>query len=167
MRVIIVLFIIFLYNTSSGKSSLGVLSVSHHSPQDDQKYRVLKEFAHSNASVWLVVREAGHVMGQPFQVELRVQCQSSSEEASKGEVPNNDANVMGFPVMDSFSVCDIKPDSVIINESQTAVAMMTKLVDMDDYNNQIASGDVDVKPRCAEATTVRTFSLDNLCQPNE
>ncbi len=68
--------------------------------------------------------------------------------------------------MDSFSVCDIKPESVMMNVDQTAIAMKTKLVDMDDYNNQMASGTVDVKPNCAKATRVKIFSLENLCQPN-
>ena len=160
MRLVVVLFIIFLYEASSGRtyhSSQGGHSDLHHSSQESQKYRVLKTFAHSGASVWLIVREAGHMVGQPFQVELRVQCSSSSGSASN-------ENIMNLPVNDSFSVCDLDPESVLINTDQTAMAMKTKSVDMNDYNRQTASGTVDIQPKCSVATTIKTFSLENLCQ---
>ena len=162
MRIFITLFIIFLYKTSSGETrhfSQDSHSGNYESLQEvgGQEYRILREFTHSNASVWLIVREAGHMVGQPFQVELRVQCNSSSDGTSK-------VDIMGLPVKDSFSVCDLDPKSVLINLNQTGIALKTKSVDISDYNNQIASGTVDIEPKCAEATTIRQFSLENLCQ---
>ena len=78
MRILLVLFIIFLYKFSSGGDAHSSHDgTSKSSAGQDQKYRVLKEFTHSNARVWLIVREAGHMVGQPFQVELRVQCDPS------------------------------------------------------------------------------------------
>ncbi len=83
MRAFIVLFIIFLYNTSSGRISSREGHFGSHSSTQSREYRVLKTFTHSDASVWLVVREAGHMVGQPWQVELRVRCQFLSGNSIK------------------------------------------------------------------------------------
>ncbi len=156
MRVFIVLFIIFLYKTSSGDSSHSPHG-SSESSDEKKEYRVLMEFSHSNAHVWLIVREVGHMMGQPFQVELKVQCHPSSDTAPT-------VDIMEVPVQDSFSVCNMDPESVVMNLEQTGIAMKTKSVDMNNYNNQVASGIVNIKPQCAKDTTIRVFSLENLCQ---
>ena len=77
MRQFIFLFIIFAYFPSHGKSKgLSNKVEIRHSPSSNEKYRILKNFKHSesNSSVWVVVREVRHIAGQPFQVELRTQC---------------------------------------------------------------------------------------------
>ena len=70
---------------------------------------------------------------------------------------------MDIPVKDSFSVCDVKPESILVNSDQTGVAMKTKSVDITDYDNQILSATADIKPKCAEGTTIKHFSLEGLC----
>ena len=77
---------------------------------------------------------------------------SSSKDESQ-------TDVLTFPVNDSFSVCALSPESLVINSSETAIAMKTKLVDMNDYSSQTLSVNFDSEPKCAKEPRSKLFPL--------
>jgi hypothetical protein len=125
---------------------------AHERDSSSEAYRVLhRARLEQGGEAVLLVREAGHLLGQPFQVELRVQCQPSTEAP------------IHWPVSDSFSVCDLSPESVKVNRSHTALALKTKMADHDSYDQQIELGISQPRVTCQKATTVKKFSLRDLC----
>ena len=100
----------------------------------------------------LIVREDGHLLGQPYQVELRANCASAS------------SNPMKWPVQDSFSVCDLNPESARVNSQRTGVAIKTKLADHGNFEKQIELGVQSPQATCEEKTTIKKFSLRGLCK---
>ncbi len=121
------------------------------SDQSESDYRVLKTIEAGQGKAFIVAREDGHLLGQPYQVELRLNCDAS------------DQDVMNLPIKDSFSVCDMKPESLKINKSQTAIAMKTKMADLDSYYAQVEQGIAHPEVSCQEKTTIKKISLKNLC----
>lgn len=120
--------------------------------QDSQEYRVLKYMKKGSAHIYLMVREEHHRLGQPFQVELRVSC--------TGAV----SNPLLLDIHDSLSVCDLDPNSSKINRTETALAIKTKMADLEAYNDQIASGQIHPHLSCLIDTEIKKFSLNGLCQ---
>ncbi len=118
----------------------------------DQEYRVLKNLQDETGdAAAVVVREAGHLHGQPYQVELRVRCNNVSE------------NPLQWSVRDSFSVCDLSPDSVKVNTQGSAVALKTKMADHANFEKQLELGISQPQIGCQSQTTIKKFSLRNLC----
>lgn len=115
--------------------------------------RVLHTIPLENGTVaYVVVREGGHMVGQPFNLELRANCSSEKKDVKELE-----------PV-DAHSVCDLDPKSVVINKDKTAVAVKTKMADKDYYDKQVESGATEIKTRCSRKTKIVKFSLRTLCQ---
>ena len=140
-----VFFIVTLFFSQS------VLAEHDHEFQKGDKYRVLKEISlPENHRAVIMVHEGGHILGQPFQVELRVACQGQDK-------------IENFVVRDSFSTCDLSPDSIRINNQKTAMALKVKNADITFYNQQISNGIPSPVLRCARATQVKKFSLRDLC----
>ena len=118
---------------------------------DNEEFRILQEFSKGGEyQAWLLVREDGHVLGQPYQVEMRVNC-------SKVKVQPLEAKVK-----DSFSVCDLDPDSLKQNRQGSAVALKTKMANIGDYYEKLGRGPASTV-LCQEKTTIKKFSLKNLC----
>ena len=125
---------------------------AHEDENIPEEVRVLQTVDLKDSSkAYIVAREAGHILGQPFQVELRLNCKGEEKEVSL------------LPVHDSMSVCDIDPNSLKLNKNQTAIAMKTKMADMNRYYKDMEE-DPTAKVHCAEATKVIKFSLEKLCQ---
>ncbi len=119
---------------------------------NDQDFRVLKEMAlPREGKAVVLVREDGHLLGQPFQVELRVNCQTDQN------------NYLDWPVHDSFSVCDLDPESLKINSKKSAIALKTKMADHANFEQQLNLGLSSPQVKCEESTTVKKFSLNQLC----
>ena len=126
------------------------LAGAEHS--SSEQVRILKEIKlEENKKAYIVVREAGHLLGQPYQVELRVQCDE------------NKTKVLNLPVKDSYSVCDLKPESLKINLEKTALAMKVKTADLINYYDQVDRGIFNPKVRCQRQTSIEKFSLRKLC----
>ena len=121
----------------------------------DGDYRVLKSISVDHYSAELIVKEGGHLIGQPYQVELRVNCHDSNESDSTS-----------WDIKDSFSVCDLDPESSIINNQNTAVAIKTKMADMKSYNDAISNGELHPEMKCQKKTQIKKISLRNLCGHN-
>ncbi len=131
-------------------SSSGALAHDHSSNPTD--YRVLKTIeAGGQGKAYIVARDEGHLVGQPFQVELRLNCEGDEK------------NILDLPIQDSFSVCDMKPESLKINRAQTAVAMKTKMADLDSFYAQVEKGEKHPQVMCQQKTTIKKLSLKNLC----
>lgn len=131
----------------------GVAHAHGDETEHSGKYRVLKEMqAPDGKGVTLMVREGGHLLGQRFQVELRAQCEKTTKDPIQWEV------------QDSFSVCDLSPDSAKVNSKKTAVALKTKMADIKFYDDQVAQGIKHPEERCQEQTTVKKFSLKTICK---
>ncbi len=128
-----------------------------HEAQEDisLEYRVLKEVSLSETQkVYLVAREDGHLLGQPYQIEVRVRCDGEK------------LDIIELPVKDSFSVCDMQPESVKINKAKTAMAMKVKVVDLKHYEDQLEAGQKSPDVRCHKKTEIKKFSLKKLCPSN-
>lgn len=124
----------------------------HEAHETDSKLRQLGEYASpSGHKVYLVAREDGHLLGQPYQLELRADCGGDG------------GSVKSLPIQDSFSVCDMDPDSIKMNIKKTAIAMKVKLADIGSYDQKIAQGQASPEVSCLAATTIKKFSLKNLC----
>ncbi len=119
---------------------------------DQEEYRVLKSLqGASGEEAAVVVREAGHLHGQPYQVELRVRCGDASE------------NPLQWSVRDSFSVCDLSPESVKTNTQGSAVALKAKMADHANFEKQLELGISQPQIDCQQQTTIKKFSLRRLC----
>lgn len=114
--------------------------------------RLLKKIPMKNGSfVYLTVRDEGHVLGQNFVVQLRASCSGEVEDFSSLEV------------IDSLSVCNLKPESVKTNRSLTAVAFLSKTANINKYYEDISNGESDPKVDCNLKTEIQKFSLKNVC----
>jgi hypothetical protein len=134
--------------------SLSVASAYAHEGHDDNyELRLLKTIELKDKQVvYLTVRDQGHVLGQPFIVETRVSCQGPVTEVSK------------LPVHDSYSVCDMQPESIKLNKQRTAVAMKSKSADINSYYSDIEKGVQRTEVRCRPKTEILKFTLQNLCK---
>jgi hypothetical protein len=129
------------------------VSGHEHKDGDIHEVRVLKHlFLKDGKKAVVLVREGGHILGQPFQVEIRANCQTQETDYQK------------WPVQDSFSVCDLSPESVKVNQAQTAVALKTKRADTQKYDDQLSRGVSSPDLVCHEKTQIKKFSLKTLCQ---
>lgn len=118
-------------------------------------YRILKSWNIKDNKIAVVATEQGHLLGQPYQIELRAQCGKQSSE------------VMQWEVVDSFSVCDISPDSLKMNSQGSALAMKTKMSDLKYFDEQMNSGVISPQTRCLRETSIKKFSLQKLCPNNK
>jgi hypothetical protein len=116
------------------------------------EFRVLFQTQISQAQIYLIAREEGHLLGQPYQIELRVNCNGDKKE------------IMELKVKDSFSVCDMQPESVKINNKKTALAMKVKVANINDYYQDIEKGIKSPQVKCGLKTKIKKFSLLKLCK---
>lgn len=129
---------------------------AHEHSHEEHGIRVLKSFSlGGDAYMYLSVRDQGHVLGQPFVVETRLSCVGEVEDIKELEV------------VDSYSVCNMLPDSVVINTKATAVGMIVKSADIDRYDRDIASGLESPDIQCYEQNEMLKFSLKNLCKKSD
>lgn len=120
----------------------------------NESFRVLKEFDVEGGKAILTVSERAHVLGQPFHLELRVNCS------------NADVEIENLPVHDSFSVCDMQPESIKVNTLGTAIAMKTKMANVDKYYDLVGEGRVPASVPCKAKTEVMKFTLKGVCSSN-
>ena len=117
---------------------------AHEEHNESSEYRTLKEIQlKDGGQVYILAREDGHLLGQPYQVELRVRCHSQKEETIK------------LPIKDSFSVCDMSPESLKVNTKKTAVAMKVKMADINSYYEKVERGVASPEVDCAKPTTIK------------
>lgn len=117
-----------------------------------EEIRILKTIdINDKSKAYIVAREDGHILGQPYQVEMRLNCEGKEME------------VKDLPVQDSLSVCDIDPESLKVNNQKTAVAMKTKLADMNSYYDEVEKGNTLATVKCLKKTKILKFTLKNLC----
>jgi len=118
-----------------------------------KEFRVLKTIElEGEAQAFIVVREEGHLLGQPYQVELRMRCDSKDKE------------IMDLPIHDSYSVCDLSTTSLKINNQNSAIAMKVKNADLSHYNDQLDRGIASPEVLCQKETLIKKFSLRNICK---
>ncbi|MCB0377460.1 MAG: hypothetical protein KDD33_03120 [Bdellovibrionales bacterium] len=114
--------------------------------------RILKEIKLAKGKAFLVVRKDEHLLGRPFQVEVRAQC------------PGDASQVEDLAIKDSYSVCDLEPDSVKLNKKRSALALKTKEANVAAYEDQIAKGNMSAGVDCMRTTKILKFSLTDLCK---
>jgi hypothetical protein len=125
----------------------------HIIQKSSHNVRLLKTIQISkNQYVYLTVRDEGHVLGQYFVVQLRANCSGAVKDFSKLEV------------LDSVSVCNMKPESVKTNRDMTAVAFLSKTANINKYYDDISNGVVEPKVDCNSKTEIQKFSLKKICQ---
>jgi len=123
-----------------------------HSHDHEYETRLLKTIEMGNGQiVYLSARDNGHVLGQKFLLETRVSCSGDVEDYSKLEVK------------DSYSVCNMKPESIVKNTKNTALAMLVKSANINKYYDDIAEGISSPHVNCKEGNEVLKFSIQNLC----
>lgn len=105
-----------------------------------------------NKVVYLTARDNGHVLGQKFLVQKRVSCNGEVENFSELEV------------LDSYSVCNMKPESITLNNKKNAVAMLSKSANVDQYYDDIEAGLSSPEISCNNNTEILKFSLKGICQ---
>jgi len=127
-------------------------AAAHDSEVLMQEHRVLKVIqVNQKVKAYVVVREDGHLLGQPYQVELRVRCEQNKDE------------ILQLPIKNSFSVCDLSPQSLKLNQKRNAVAMKVKMADLNNYYHQLEAGLISPQINCAIPTQIKKFSLNALC----
>lgn len=146
-KIILGLLILSFQFNSFAADELNIVSKENHD------VRLLKTIKLAEGKyVYLTARDEGHVLGQRFLVQTRVSCQGDSKDFSS------------LPIVDSHSVCNMKPDSVKMNKSMTAIAMLSKSANINKYYEDIASGKSEPQVDCNTKTEVLKFSLKNLCK---
>lgn len=126
------------------------ISLAHSDEPSDTKIRVLQEMHVGTTTIYLTAREDGHLLGRPFQTELRISCEDN--EPLKKAI-----------IQDSHSVCDLDPKSIITNNAETAIAVKIKEADIATYQKSIEDGSPLAKVPCAKKTKVLKFSLRDFC----
>jgi hypothetical protein len=131
--------------------SFSVLSHENNS-NDDVDLRLLQEIdLQQGGTVFVTAREAGHILGQGFQIEVRVSCDGGIDDPSH------------LPVEDSFSVCDMDPDSLMVNKAGTAIAMKTKMAKVFSEAELLEKRNREFFENCSKKTEIKKFSLKKLC----
>jgi len=105
-----------------------------------------------NKVIYLTARNNGHVLGQKFIIQKRVSCSGAVKDFSELEV------------LDSYSVCNMKPESITLNNKETAVAMLSKSANIDQYYDDIESGISSPEISCSKNTEILKFSLKDTCR---
>jgi len=147
MKHLIIYFIMLTNINSSFASEVHLIA------KEDHEVRLLKTVkVGENQYVYLSARNNGHVLGQKFIVETRVSCNGESDDFTSLEVK------------DSYSVCNIKPESIVKNTKGTALAMLAKSANINRYYDDIGEGIASPEIYCKEGNEVLKFSLKNLCQ---
>lgn len=114
--------------------------------------RLLKKIPMQDGKfVYLTVRDEGHVLGQNFVVQLRASCSGEVEDFSS------------LDIIDSLSVCNMKPESVKTNRNLTAVAFLSKTANINKYYENISDGKSEPKVDCNLKTEIQKFSLRKIC----
>ena len=114
--------------------------------------RLLKKIPMKDGKyVYLTVRDEGHVLGQNFVVQLRASCSGEVEDFSS------------LDIIDSLSVCNMKPESVKTNRDLTAVAFLSKTANINKYYEDLSNGKSDPKVDCNLKTEIQKFSLRKIC----
>ena len=120
---------------------------------NDHQVRLLKTIKiNSNNYVYLSARDNGHVLGQKFIIETRVSCNGEATYFTELEV------------LDSYSVCNMKPESFVKNKKGTALAMLAKSANINKYYDDIGDGVASPEIYCKSGNEVLKFSLKNLCE---
>ena len=141
---ILIVTLSFQSSWASGESLIG---------HKDHEVRLLQAVKiSSDQTLYLSVRNNGHVLGQTFVVETRVSCEGDVE------------NFIDLEVVDSYSVCNLKPDSFIKNTKGTAVALLAKSANINKYYDDIAEGVESPEVFCKKGNEVLKFSLKNHCK---
>jgi len=124
-----------------------------HEHEQDHETRLLKTVTTEGGhTVYLSARDNGHVLGQRFLLETRVSCNGHVEDFEKLEV------------QDSYSVCNMKPESIVKNKKGTALAMLVKSANIHQYYDDIAEGISSPSVNCKYGNEVLKFSLKNFCE---
>jgi len=133
--------------------NLSFASDEHVHEHEEHNIRLLETYdLGDGAFMYLSVRDNGHVLGQKFVVETRLSCD--------GEVQN----FSELEVKDSYSVCNMKPESITKNEKGTAVAMIAKSANINKYYDDIGEGLVSPEINCKAENELLKFSLKTLCK---
>lgn len=126
---------------------------AEHSHSHDYETRLLKTIKVGEGQyVYLSARNNGHVLGQKFLLETRVSCSGESQDFTKLEVK------------DSYSVCNMQPESIVKNTKGTALAMLVKSANINKYYNDIGEGITSPNVDCHNGNEVLKFSLQNFCK---
>lgn len=151
-RIIFFVILFFSFFALSHQEAIGHEGESG-GDSSSEDIRILKEInLVQGGKVYVTARQAGHILGQQFQVEVRVSCLGEVERPGELEVS------------DSFSVCDMDPDSLVVNRSGTAVAMKTKMAKVFSETELLSGENRNFYESCASKTEIKKFSLRNLCQ---
>ena len=150
MKKILLTFIILTFSNSTLASDVEVIQ------KEDHEVRLLKTVnVGDNQVVYLSARNNGHVLGQKFVLETRVSCD--------GEV----SDFTELSVIDSYSVCNMKPESITKNEKGTALAMLAKSANINQYYEDIGEGVSSPEISCNDGNELLKFSLKDLCHSHE
>ncbi len=144
---ILIFFTIFIFSFSaSAEEKMKIIA------KNSFNVRLLKKIPLAGGHfVYLTVRDEGHVLGQNFLVQLRASC--------KGEVDD----FSSLKILDSISVCNLKPESVKTNKNLTALAFLSKSANINKYYEDISNGKTEPNVDCNAKTEILKFSLKNIC----
>lgn len=124
---------------------------THGDESKETKIRVLEKVQAGSSTLYLTAREDGHLLGRPFQTELRVSC-VEGEELKEAKI------------QDSHSVCDLDPKSAVINKEKTAIAIKVKEADINAYQKAVENGESKAEVPCDKKTKILKFSLRDFCK---
>lgn len=146
MKKAAVIFFILISFSASLASDVDLIAKADH------EVRLLKTVKIGKGKFfYLSIRNNGHVLGQRFVVETRVSCHGKVEDFSD------------LKILDSYSVCNLKPESFVKNKKGTAVALLVKSANINKYYDDIGRGLLSPEISCHEGNEVLKFSLKNLC----
>jgi hypothetical protein len=145
-KIIFTLVALSIFSTSYASDSVELIR------NQDHEVRLLKTVKIGEGKyVYLSARNNGHVLGQKFLLETRVSCNGEAQDFTKLEV------------RDSYSVCNMKPESIVQNTKGTALAMIVKSANINKYYDDIGEGIASPDIKCHAGNEVLKFSLQNFC----
>lgn len=146
-KLTLTLLILCFTNQTYAEDSVEIVS------KKDHEVRLLRKMKFKdNQYVYVTARNNGHVLGQNLIVQTRVSCDGEAADFSE------------LPILDSQSVCNMQPESIVMNKKKTAIAMWSKSANIEKYNDELAEGKTPSKVSCNEENEMLKFSLKSLCK---
>lgn len=114
------------------------------------------DLPNSKGQVQVSTQKSSETLGRPYRIELRVSC--SKKKTSQW------ANL---DVVDSESVCDVKPQSAKLTLDGKYVSVLIRETDAEAFNEQSKSVEAaalgELQPQCQKKARLFLFSIEKYC----
>lgn len=114
------------------------------------------DLPNNKGQVQVSTQKSSETLGRPYRVELRVNCSKQKTAQWKN-----------LDVVDSESVCDVKPQSAKLTSDGKYVSVMIRETDAEAFNEQSKSVEAaalgELQPQCQKKARLFLFPIEKYC----